>query len=112
MLTHANLERGAAQRQRIVESFFHFDVEPGVDAAIDKLQRKIEHDNQWNYRKTDEHRDDAGLESRAGYPLPVIPDQPPDMTGKQQHQCEHAGGVDHQQHVVQTIEFAGILRSL
>ena len=64
-LAHAGFEGAAAELQGIGEGAVHLHVEPAVDAALEELQREVEHHQHRRARHQHEHEHHAGGEARA-----------------------------------------------
>ena len=107
-----HLERGAAEFECIIESRLDLHIEPGVDAAVDKLHREIEHDEQWQYCETDEHRHHACFQLRSGYMIAIIAHQSCEIADEQREQDQDACNVDQQNIDVHAVELGGVFRRL
>ncbi len=67
-----DLRGGMSKLRDVGKALLDFSVEPGIDATVNKLYRKVEHDQERQNGKTNEHSDNSCLEFRAGNACPVI----------------------------------------
>ena len=109
-LPHPYAERGAAEVQRIVQRRFDAHVEPGVDPAVQELEREVVDDGDRGHGQ--DHEDDHHPHREPGprTPIPCLAEQVVQVPGDQGAQADQRRGVDRQQGGVELAEPGGVLR--
>ena len=112
MLAHPHLERRTRQDERVVEAAADLDVEPAVDAAVQKLHGKEIHEQDRQRCKHAEDPYHPRLDPRADdVPAPVT-HQLRQLCTEQHQQDDETRDVHHQDPGMQAPELLGVLRGL
>ena len=112
VLAHAQVERGARQRQRVFQAFADLDVEPAVDAAVEEHDGEIEHEQQRHHRQRRRHPHHARFQARADHALAPVADQLHEAAADQDQQHQQAGDVDADDERMQVAEVRRLLHRL
>ena len=107
-----HFQGSTAECECVIETSLDFNVEPGIDALVDKLDGEPENHQQRQHGQAHEHADHPGFEFRPRYMIAVVAQKPRKVANHEGEQNQDAGDVDQQDNDVQAIEVFRGCRSL
>jgi len=91
---HAQVERGTAEFERIIQGAVDFDIKPAVDPAPQEIEREAVDHQDRDDGQTDEHDNEAQGQARAVLASPELTHQAPYVDRDQGDERQQADGIE------------------